>query len=270
MKIPVYGIDGKKSSEMQLPEVFGQVVRTDLIKRAVLSDLSATYQPKGNDPRAGMETSARYRGRKEDYGSGKNKGTAIRPREVLPKGRLGKVKRIPSAVKGRRAHPPHVEKVLFESMNKKEYAKAIQSALAATANKSVVQARGHKVKDVAALPIVFDSKLESVAKTKEIVSALVAAGLGQDLERAKKTKRVSGVGRRRAEKKGPKSAIVVVGNNSPLLKSARNIAGVDTVLASNISALDLAPGAAAGRLAVYTTGALEQISRLYGPAKGKQ
>ena len=128
----MYSLDGKAVKEVELPAAFSADVRMDLVSRAAISDQTKHYQPKGNDPRAGMETSARYRGRKEDFGSGKNKGTAIRPREVLPKGRLGKVKRIPSAVKGRRAHPPHVNKVIIEEMNRKEYAVALKSAIAAT------------------------------------------------------------------------------------------------------------------------------------------
>src|SRR3989344_6741872 len=153
MKAKLYSLDGRVLREVELPAQFSGSVRDDLIARAAISDQTKHYQPKGNDPRAGMETSARYRGRKDDFGSGKNKGTAIRPREVLPKGRLGKVKRIPSAVKGRRAPPPHVNKIIIEQMNRKEYAVALRSASAATAHKDIVTARGHKVN--AGVPIVL-------------------------------------------------------------------------------------------------------------------
>ena len=67
MKADVFGIDGKKAKQIELPKVFQEKVRPDLIKRAALSDQSKHYQPKGNYKWAGLETSARYRGRKESF-----------------------------------------------------------------------------------------------------------------------------------------------------------------------------------------------------------
>lgn len=255
----MYSLEGKPVKEVELPPAFSLDVRNDLISRAAISDQTRHYQRKGNDPRAGMETSARYRGRKEDFGSGKNKGTAIRPREVLPKGRLGKVKRIPSAVKGRRAHPPHVNKIIIEEMNRKEYRVALKSAIAATAHKETVTAHGHKVK--LALPIIIDNSFEAVNKTKQAYKTLSSL-IGEDLARAEKGKPRSGVGSRKGGKVYPKSAIIAVSKDSPLLKAARNIAGVDVVAVSGLTAELLAPGAKAGRLAIYTEAALAEIAKL--------
>lgn len=259
MKAQVFSVDGKALREVELPLQFSLDVRMDLISRAAIADQTTHYQPKGNDPRAGFETSARYRGRKEDFGSGKNKGTAIRPREVLPKGRLGKVKRIPSAVKGHRAHPPHVNKVLIEKMNRKEYRAALLSAIAATGHKGVVESRGHKVSG--ALPIVIDNSFEAVGKTKQAYAALTLL-IKDDLARADYGKPRSGVRARKGGKVYPKSAIIAVSKDSPLIKAARNIPGVDVVSVSKLSVEQLAPGAKAGRLAIYTEAALAEISKL--------
>ena len=259
MKAQVYSIDGKAGKEVTLPAQFESDVRYDLISRAAISDQTKRYQPKGNDPRAGMETSARYKGRKEDFGSGKNKGTAIRPREILPKGRLGKVKRIPSAVKGRRAHPPHVNKIIIEQINKKEYRVALRSAIAATASKVAVESRGHKVS--VALPIVMSNEFESLARTK-LVSATLSKIIGADLERATRSKLRTGVRKRKGGKVYPKSAIIAVSKDAPILKSGRNIAGVDVVKVSDLTVEMLAPGAKAGRLAIYTEAALAEIAKL--------
>ena len=255
----MYSVEGKALREVELPAQFSADVRYDLISRAAISDQTKLYQPKGNDPRAGMGTSARYRGRKEDFGSGKNKGMAIRPREVLPKGRLGKVKRIPSAVKGRRAHPPHVNKIIIEKVNKKEYRVALVSAIAATAHKDVVQLRGHKVS--MNLPLVLESSFESVSKTKDAYRALSAL-IGPDLARSNYGKPRSGVRARKGGKVYPKSAIIAVSKDAPILKAARNIPGVDVVKVSDLSVLALAPGAKAGRLAIYTEAALAEIAKL--------
>jgi len=259
MKAQTYGIDGKATGEAELPPQFSAEVRPDLIARAAISDQTGHYQPKGNDPRAGMETSARYKGRKEDFGSGKNKGTAIRPREILPKGRLGKVKRIPSAVKGRRAHPPHVNKIIFERINRKEYRIALISAIAATAHKSFVEARGHKVQ--VALPIVIDNSFEAVAKTAQVQATLEAL-IGADLVRCRNPKVRTGVRKRKHGKKYPKSAIIAVATDAPVLRAARNIPGIEVVKVSDLTVEKLAPGAKAGRLAIYTKAALAEIAKL--------
>ncbi|MCX8198134.1 MAG: 50S ribosomal protein L4 [Candidatus Micrarchaeota archaeon] len=259
MKAAVYSADGKAVREVQLPPQFSAEVRQDLISRAAISDQTKHYQPKGNYPEAGMETSARYRGRKEDFGSGKNRGIAIRPREVLPKGRLGRVKRIPSAVKGRRAHPPKVNKIIVEKMNKKEYRAALISAIAATASKEAVQSRGHKVS--VPLPIVLDNSFESLSKTKEVFKALSQI-IGQDLQRASKRKLRVGVRKRKGGKTYPVSALIVVSKDSPLLKAGRNIPGISTAKVSELSVELLAPGAKAGRLAAYTESALSEIAKL--------
>src|SRR3989338_2177503 len=141
MKAEIYSLDGKHVRDVQLPAQFQYPYRDDLIKRAVLSEESRTFQPKGSYPLAGLETSARYKGRKEDFGAVKNKGIPHLPHEVLPGGQLGKVKRVPHAVKGRRAHPPKPEKKLVELINKKEYLKALASALAASAAVAIVSQR---------------------------------------------------------------------------------------------------------------------------------
>ena len=169
MKAEIYSIDGVVIGSIDLPKVFETPVRDDLIKRAVLSEQSETKQPKGVHPLAGFHTSAKLRGRKEAYRSLKNKGISRLPREKLPKGRFGRVRMVPSAVGGHRSHPPHPEEILVEKMNKREHKKALLCAIAATADKTLVAARGHKFKTV---PIVIEEKMESLSKTKDVMNTL--------------------------------------------------------------------------------------------------
>ncbi|MGV8176275.1 MAG: 50S ribosomal protein L4 [Candidatus Bilamarchaeaceae archaeon] len=259
MKAHVYSIDGKVAKDIELPAAFSEPVRDDLIYRAVLSDESRTYQPKGNYRFAGFETSARYVGRKEIFGSLKNKGQAMLPREVLAAGGTGKVKRIPSAVKGHRAHPPKPETKIVEEMNKKEYAKALRSALAATASASLVEKR-HGVK-IASAPIVIEDKFESVSKTKDVLGILKHLNLSGLVEKSKdKTKRKTGVRSRVRTTKVPKAALIVVSEKSKVLKSARNLSGVDVVTPKELKVRHLAPGTKAGRVTVYSEGALKEIA----------
>ncbi len=259
MKAQVYSTDGKPVKEVQLPAQFSSQIMPELIARAAISDQTKHYQPKGNYPRAGMETSARYRGRKGDFGSGKNRGQAMLPHEILPKGRLGKVKRIPSAVKGRRAHPPKANKNIIEKINKKEYKAALVSAIAATADKGTVAKRGHK--HSGNLPIVIEDSFESVSKTAQACKTLMAL-IKEDLTRAKKAKKRTGVRKRKASKKRAKSAIIAVSKDSPIIKAAKNIPGIEAVKVSDLSVEKLAPGAKPGRLAIYTVSALDEIAKL--------
>lgn len=261
-KASIYSIDGKATGELDLPKVFEQKVRLDLIKRAAISDQTYYYQPKSPDPRAGMKTSAKYRGRKDDYGSIKNHGIAMLPKEVQPKGRFGRVRKIPSAVSGRRAHPPKIEKVLIERINRKEYEKALSSAIAATADVQAVKKRGHKIADSIRLPIIVDERADSIEKTKDVRKMLDMIGLADDLKRSTKAKKRTGAKARKAKKIRARSILVVVADKrSRLYRSAENIAGVDAVALKDLKVLDLSPGAQGVRLTVFTKAAIDALSK---------
>ncbi len=247
-KAHIYDKEGKVVSDLSLPEVFETEVRAEVIRRAVLSEESKEKQPKGSYRWAGLETSARYIGRKEAYATLKNRGQSRLPREFFGGGRPGRVRYIPSAVSGRRAHPPKPEKILEEKINKKEWDLALRSALAATTVKELVLNRGHKV-DVD-VPIVLKDA-ESVSKTSDVYKIL-ANLISMDLERAKE--------KRGRNKKHPKSAVIIVSGDVPLLKAAKNIPGVDVVAVENLKVSLLAPGAHPGRLAVYTEEAVKALA----------
>lgn len=262
MKSEIYSIEGKAEKSVELPSCFSDVVRPDLIKRAVLSDESKLYQPKGAFPRAGLQTSAVYDGRKEDFGSLKNKGQAKLPREVGAKGQHGKVKRIPSAVKGRRAHPPKAQKILVELMNEKEYNKALRTAVAATTSVELAKARGH-VFDAKKLPIIIDNAFEAMKRTKDVLAVFEKLGIAADVSKAKlNTKSLSGTRKTRTTSRYvPKSILVVVKDGS-VLKAARNLPGVDAVKVSELKVRHLAPGTHAGRLTLFSANAIEELKKI--------
>ncbi len=261
MKVKVYDLEGKAVDEVQLPSVFSEEIREDLIRRAVLSDESKEYQPKGSYRWAGLETSAHYVGRKEAFKSLKNRGQAMLPREFFGGGIPGRVRRIPSAVGGRRAHPPKPWKKIVEKINKKEYVKALKSALAATASIDIVKQRGHKVLQS---PIIVVDDLQELTKTKDVYAFLMKF-IKEDLERVKKgKKRRTGVRRRKGGVKYPKSALIVV---SKEWKAGSNIPGIDVKLVKELKVKDLAPGGHPGRLLIITKSALEEINELWGDSK---
>src|SRR6056297_3474207 len=154
----IIDLSGNAKGEITLPEVFEEIFRPDLIKKAVLSAQANRLQPYGPTLYSGMETSA------HSWGSGR--GVAQVPR--ISNG--SRVARIPQAVGGRRAHPPKPEADRTEKINKKERRMAIRSAIAATINADLVISRGHKFSGQ--VPFVADNALENVEKTKDVVAFL--------------------------------------------------------------------------------------------------
>ncbi|MEM4256944.1 MAG: 50S ribosomal protein L4, partial [Candidatus Diapherotrites archaeon] len=173
----------------------------------------------------------------------------------------GKVAGIPAVVKGPKAHPPKKEKIWAEKINKKEKRMAIMSSIAATVDPKLVKARGHFLPDNLSLPIVFESKLENLSKTKEVLKAFEAIGIEKDIERVKRKKSIrAGKGKKRGRKyKERKSLLVVVEKDVPLIKAVRNLEGVDVVRVSQLNVSLLAPGALPGRLVVWTEGAIKAL-----------
>lgn len=249
IKVPIYNLDGEKIGDAALPECFTEEVRPDIIKRAVLSEESAERQPKGNYVWAGFETSARYVGRKEVYGTVKNRGIPHLPHEVLPKGRLGRVKRVPHAVKGHRAHPPKAEKKIVERINKKEYVKAFKSALGATASKEYIEGRmGFLFEHV---PVVLNKEAEKISRTSDVLKLLRNLKLE---------------GRVNEWKRRNSKGMLLVCSGEKLYKAARNIKGMEAVMVSDLRVKHLAPGTHPGRLLLITEDALngvkDRINRL--------
>ncbi len=262
MKTNLYDIKGTVKKEVDLPKVFDTPLRKDLIGRAVHAIQSHSMQAKGAFPLAGLQTSAEYVGRRRAYRSGATKGISRLPREKRAKGRLGQVKRVPQSRGGRRAHPPKVEKVTFEKINKKENKKATQSALAATANIELVKERGHKIGKIDRLPIIIENSFEDLKKTKEALDILNKLGLEKELERAAQKKIKAGKGKARGRKYKKKKSVLVIVSKKDAFKAFKNLEGIDIELVENINAELLAPGGMPGRLTVFSEAALNKISEI--------
>jgi len=264
MKVSVFNLKGKIVGKIELPKVFKEAIRPDLIKRAFLAIQSHKRQPYGTDPYAGLRTSAHYHGKRRYRYTMMNRELARLPRihgDTAP-GLFFRVRKVPQAVKGRRAHPPKVEKIWEEKINKKERLKAIRSALAATAMKDLVMSRGHKVEKIEELPVVVVDDIEKIKKTKELEELLKKIGLDEELEKVKERKVRAGKGKRRGRKyKRKKGPLIVVANDNGIFKAAKNLAGVDVCLVNNLNAELLAPGAMPGRLTIFSKAAIEKLEK---------
>ncbi len=258
MKITVFDLQGKPISDVELPLQFTEEIRDDLIRRAFHAEATLYFQPKGSDPRAGLKTTAEYYGRRHAWRQTINTGRSRLPREKIPGGKMGRVLRVPHAVKGRRAHPPKPQTNIIEKINKKEKNKAIRSALAASIDATLVSGKHlftHK------LPLVVTDDFESLKKSKDVLNTLNALGLSKDLERAQKgTKRTSGVKRLRGRsKRVPRTVLIVVSKPSDALKATRNLSGVNVSTVDKLDPRALAPGGQAGRLILWTQSAIKQL-----------
>ena len=275
MKARVYDTKGTEVETIDLPEIFNTPVRPDVIKRAVLSSRANRRQAFGTDPHAGKRTSA------ENWGVGR--GNARVPRvkgSQHPAGARGAF--APMVVGGRPTHPPKAERNWTEKVNAKERRLAIRSAIAATVDALLVEARGHIVEPLVDLPLVVSNDFEQLQTTKEAILALTSLGLIKDpktpesddeqlvdfgdIDKAgKRIQKVrAGKGKRRGRKyKNAKSVLIVYGsepNSVTLFHAARNLPGVDIVHLKQLNAELLAPGTHPGRLTVWVKSAIDALA----------
>ncbi|MGC8649142.1 MAG: 50S ribosomal protein L4 [Candidatus Micrarchaeia archaeon] len=257
----VYDVNGVSKETVELPKLFKEQVREDLIRRAVLAEETLKLQPQGHYVLAGMNTTARYYGAMYEYRSGRHRGMAIRPRQKLGGGRQGDVRRIPSAVKGKRAHPHKIEKTLIEHINTKEYQKAIKSAIAATIDSKYLK---NKSIDGVKIPIIISDDIQSFKKTKQILQLLEKLKLGADLEKSKKPQLRKGLRRLANRRHFRKSALIIVNEDKGIIKAARNIPGVDVCTLDSLKAKLLAPGGVPGRITIWSKSAINNIEQKIG------
>jgi len=244
MKTPVLSVNGEKVKEVELPSFFLTPVRKDLINRAFLVERSRARHPYGASKMAGKRHAV------ASWGVGR--GVARLPR--LTSG--SKAAFAPQAVGGRRAHPPRTEKNWGLKINRKEYRKALYSAFAATAKPESVSLRGHRFDERIVFPLIVENGFESIDRTKDMIKALLALGIYDDVlrsfERRKRTKRGY---------RTPRSILIVsTDENRP--QGARNVTGVDIRTPATLKISDIAPGGVGGRLTVYTEAAIEELRRL--------
>ena len=245
MKAQVKTLDGGVTRDIELPAIFSEEYRPDLIKKAVMALQSRRRQPHGTDPFAGIRSSA--------VGWGSGRGSSHVPR-IKNGSRAAKV---PQAKGGREAHPPKVAKVLVKEINQKEKQKAFRSAVAASISAELIRGRGHTFEG--AVPVVLEDKFETLGRTQDVISALTTLGVYNDIERAKDSRKVrAGRGKMRGRRFKQRKSLLIVTADKPLV-AARNLSGVDAVTVDQLNVEHLAPGMLAGRLTVWTESALTRL-----------
>ncbi|MFA7694022.1 MAG: 50S ribosomal protein L4 [Methanoregula sp.] len=245
MKAQVKTIEGGVAKDIELPAMFSEEYRPDLIKKAVMALQSTRRQPHGSYPYAGICSSA--------VGWGSGRGASHVPR--LKNG--SRAAKVPQAKGGREAHPPVTAKVLIKEINQKEKQKAFRSAVAASIRADLISSRGHTFEG--AVPLIFEDKFETLGRTQDVISALTNIGVYSDVERAKDSRKVrAGKGKLRGRRYKQRKSLLIV-TSGPEFRAARNLAGVDVVTVDQLNVEHLAPGMQAGRLTVWTESAVTRL-----------
>ncbi len=260
MQTPVYGLNGKEKGKLNLPSLFSEKVREDLIKRAVLAEKSELRQAYGSDPLAGHRSSAHYHGRRSRRDTQMNRELA-RMKRIHGMGFLNLTARVvPQAIKGRRAHSPKPEKEWKLKINKKERRKALESAMAATKEREMISERGHKINEIKHLPLVLEDDLQKLKKTKDVLDVLLKLGLKEEIERCENKKVRAGKGKMRGRKyRNKKGPLIIVERDEGIVRAGENIPGVDVVERKKLGVEMLAPGTHPGRLTILTKSVIKEL-----------
>ncbi len=253
MKGALFDSTGKKKSDIALPSVFSTPIREDIIAKAVEVARFESTQPHSLYSEAGKRHSASgtISHKRHEWKGHYGKGLARVPRKTM--NRHGTqfywvAAEVANVRGGRRVHGPTLWKKA-PKMNDKELKLALSSAIAATANDSLIVKRYARVNAAPKSLVVFESLPE---KTKDLMSALESGYSGMPvIEKTRAVRAGKGKTRGRPHKISP-GVLLVVGKNEKV--KAKH---VDVKSSSTLSVLDLYP---LGRITAYTKQALEEIS----------
>jgi large subunit ribosomal protein L4e len=250
-RVNLYSIDGKAKGKIELPKVFFEDVRVDLIRRAHSASQANRRQAYGPSSVSGMSHSTSTWG----------KGRGVARVQRLSQGRTAVES--PGNVGGRRAHPPRPIKDWSKKINKKERRHARNSALSATKDMDMVAARGHRFDDSITLPLIVEDTIEKIKTVREAINTLEKLGVKDDLMRAKSGIHIrAGRGKMRGRRyRKPKSLLIVVKDHDKVKRGFGNLSGVDVTTPEHMNIELLAPGGIPGRLTLISKGALKQLEK---------
>lgn len=261
MKTTVYDIHGKEKSKIDLPKVFSEKIREDIVAKVL--EIKKTRQPYSPSLVAGKQHSAsgKMRHRRHVWQTHYGKGISRIPRKVMSR-RGTQFNWVGAEVSGtrggRRAHPPKVISMINTlKINKKELSIALKSAISATANKDWISKKYASLDKNVNVPVVLDSKSVEL-KTKEFLS-LIKNIFGKEVFEiiTKKKSLRTGKGKMRGRKyKSNAGMLVVVGEKENLKAQSFDVANV-----KNLSVNDLATGGM-GRITAYTEDAIKYLEKM--------
>lgn len=258
MKANILNLDGKKSEDIDLPNVFNTKLNANLIHKAYINLESHGFQKHATHPTAGQDVVADS----NDPPTGRGIARIARMKGGGG-GRQGQAGEVAGIRGGRQAHRPYVNKVIYKKINKKENKLALCSAIAATTSKELIKKRGHKIDGISNFPIIVTDDIENISNTSKMIKVLDSLNITQDVKRLDNRKKRTGkVALRGRTSKIGKSALFVVSNNEKISNACSSIPGIDTCSAKDLSVLNLAPGGTLIRLTIFSKKAINEISQI--------
>jgi large subunit ribosomal protein L4e len=263
--VSVFGLDGSKAGETNLPAVMTAPIRSDLIQFVHYNMAMNSRQAYSVGIKSGKQVSA------SSWGTGR--AVARIPRvggggtSRSGQGAFGNMCR-----GGRMFAPTKTWRKWHRKINLTQKRYAVASAIAATAVPALVMARGHRIEEVPEIPLVLDNSVETQTKTKEARAILTALGAYTDVEKVIDSKKIrAGKGkarnRRYVKRRGP--LVIYSSKEGGIERAFRNLPGVELCCVSRLNLLQLAPGGHMGRFCVWSQSAFDELDSIYG-ADGKR
>jgi len=256
--------DNSVSGSVKLPGVFTAPIRPDIVNFVHTNMAKNHRQAYGIMFQAGHLCSA------ESWGTG-------RAVSRIPRCQGGGTSRSAQGAfgnmcRGGRMYTPNkVWRKWNRKINVGQRRYAVASALAASALPSLVMARGHRVDQVAELPLVV-SGLEETSKTSQANKILERIGCSADVQKCADSKKIrAGKGkmrnRRFVMRRGP---LVVYAEDNGIAQAFRNLPGVEVCRVDGLNLLQLAPGGHLGRLIIWSDGAFAKLNEIFNNTASPQ
>jgi len=259
--VAVRKIDAREAvaEQVALPAVFTAPIRPDIVHFVHTSMAKNKRQAYAVSAGAGHQHSA------HSWGTG-------RAVSRIPRVSGGGTSRAGQAAfgnmcrKGRMFAPTKTWRKWHRKINTNQKRFAVASALAASALPSLVLARGHHIEQVPEIPLVLDTTVESVQKTKAAISTLKNVGAFADVEKAKASRKLrAGKGkmrnRRYTARRGP---LIVYNEDAGVVHAFRNLPGVEIAHVDSLNLLQLAPGGHLGRFIIWSKSAFQKLNNNWG------
>ena len=165
-KINIYSCsNGVSIDQINIPAIFKSPIRTDILQFVHQSMAKNKRQPYSVSSKAGMRTSAK------SWGTGRAVARVPRvPGSGTHRSGQGAIANFCRG--GRIFGPTRIWRKWHHKINKNQRRQAIATAIASSAVLSLVLARGHYIEEVPELPLVMESAVESINKTKDAIRSL--------------------------------------------------------------------------------------------------
>ncbi|CCW59627.1 unnamed protein product [Phytomonas sp. EM1] len=241
-----------------LPAVFTAPIRSDIVQFVHTNMAKNSRQAYAVNRLAGMNHSA------HSWGTGR--AVARIPRisgggtSTSGAGAFGNMCR-----GGRMFAPTKIFRRWHRKINLHQKRFAVVSALAASSLPSLVMSRGHKIENVAEVPLVVEDAIQAYEKTKEAMAFLRTIAALDDVNRVNDSRELrAGRGKMRNRRYVARRGPMLVMPDNKGTRAFRNIFGLDLANVNALNLLHLAPGGHVGRFIIWTRGAFEQLDRVFG------